>query len=103
MMVGLLLYGYANGVYSSRKIEKRTFEDVAFRSLAGDQHLWLAKITSAFIFIAFQLTPIGRSNRLLTVKNWFGHPTRTCWEAMKLKVDGILARDSSVSFSATFP
>jgi transposase len=38
MMVRLLLYGYANGVYSSRKIEKRTFEDVAFRYLSGDQH-----------------------------------------------------------------
>jgi transposase len=38
MMVRLLLYGYANGVYSSRKIETRTYEDVAFRYLAGDQH-----------------------------------------------------------------
>ena len=38
MMVRLLLYGYAKGVYSSRKIETRTFEDVAFRYLSGDQH-----------------------------------------------------------------
>ena len=38
MMVGLLLYGYARGVYSSRKIQTRTFEDVAFRYLSGDQH-----------------------------------------------------------------
>ena len=38
MMVRLLLYGYANGVYSSRKIQARTFEDVAFRYLSGDQH-----------------------------------------------------------------
>jgi len=38
MMVRLLLYGYANGVYGSRKIETRTFEDVAFRYLSGDQH-----------------------------------------------------------------
>jgi transposase len=38
MMVRLLLYGYAAGVYSSRKIETRTFEDVAFRFLSGDQH-----------------------------------------------------------------
>ncbi|MGC9222725.1 MAG: transposase, partial [Terracidiphilus sp.] len=28
MMVRLLLYGYAKGVYSSRKIEARTYEDV---------------------------------------------------------------------------
>jgi transposase len=38
MMVRLLLYGYAKGVYSSRKIQTRTFEDVAFRFLSGDQH-----------------------------------------------------------------
>jgi transposase len=38
MMVRLLLYGYATGVYSSRKIQQRTFEDVAFRYLSGDQH-----------------------------------------------------------------
>jgi transposase len=38
MMVRLLLYGYAKGVYSSRKIQTRTFEDVAFRCLSGDQH-----------------------------------------------------------------
>jgi transposase len=38
MMVRLLLYGYARGVYSSRKIQTRTYEDVAFRYLSGDQH-----------------------------------------------------------------
>jgi transposase len=38
MMVGLLLYGYASGVYNSRKIQTRTFEDVAFRLLFGNQH-----------------------------------------------------------------
>jgi len=31
MMTALLLYGYAAGVFSSRKIEKATFDDVAFR------------------------------------------------------------------------
>lgn len=38
MMLRLLLYGYATGVYSSRRIETRTYEDVAFRYLSGDQH-----------------------------------------------------------------
>ena len=41
MMVRLLLYGYATGVYSSRKIETRTYEDVAFRYLAGDPDMVL--------------------------------------------------------------
>jgi transposase len=38
MMVRLLLYGYATGIYSSRKMQSRTYEDVAFRYLSGDQH-----------------------------------------------------------------
>ena len=38
MMVALLLYAYCIGVPSSRKIEKRTYEDVAFRVLAGNTH-----------------------------------------------------------------
>ena len=38
MMVKLLLYGYCIGTTSSRKIERATYRDVAFRVLAGDQH-----------------------------------------------------------------
>ena len=38
MMLRVLLYGYATGVYSSRKLEARTYEDVAFRYLSADQH-----------------------------------------------------------------
>ena len=38
MMTALLLYGYAVGVFSSRKIERATHEDVAFRVLAAGEH-----------------------------------------------------------------
>jgi transposase len=38
MLVRLLLYGYAVGVRSSRKIEKATYENIAFRYLAADEH-----------------------------------------------------------------
>src|SRR6267143_6471651 len=38
MMVRLLLYGYCRDVASSRRIERATYEDVAFRYLAADQH-----------------------------------------------------------------
>ena len=37
MMVALLLYAYAVGVFSSRRIERATYEDVAFRVLTGNQ------------------------------------------------------------------
>jgi transposase len=38
LMVKLLLYGYANGVVSSRKLEQATYRDVAVRMLCADQH-----------------------------------------------------------------
>jgi len=38
MMVKVLLYAYCTGTASSRKIEKRTHEDVAFRFLAAGHH-----------------------------------------------------------------
>jgi transposase len=38
MMLALLVYGYAVGVFSSRKIERATHEDVAFRVLAAGEH-----------------------------------------------------------------
>src|SRR6266852_9470254 len=38
MMVRVLLYGYCTGIYSSRKIEAKTHEEVAFRYLSADEH-----------------------------------------------------------------
>ena len=37
-MVKLFVYGYANGVVSSRKLERATYRDVAVRMLCADQH-----------------------------------------------------------------
>jgi transposase len=38
LMVKLLLYGYATGIASSRKLERATYEHVAVRMLCADQH-----------------------------------------------------------------
>jgi len=38
VLLGLLLYGYATGVFSSRKIERATYEAVPFRFIAGNLH-----------------------------------------------------------------
>lgn len=38
MLTRLLLYGYATGLTSSRRIEKATHDSVPFRYLAADQH-----------------------------------------------------------------
>ena len=36
ILLGLLFYGYATGVFSARRIEKATYESLPFRFLAGD-------------------------------------------------------------------
>ena len=38
VLLGLLFYGYATGVFSSRKIEQATYESIPFRFLAGGLH-----------------------------------------------------------------
>jgi len=38
ILLGLLFYGYAIGVFSSRKIEKATYENIPFRFIAGGLH-----------------------------------------------------------------
>jgi transposase len=38
MMVRILLYGYCLGIMSSRRMERATYEDLAFRFLSADQH-----------------------------------------------------------------
>jgi len=38
MMVALLFYAYATGVFSSRKIERATYDSVAFRYIAVNTH-----------------------------------------------------------------
>jgi transposase len=38
VMLGLLVYGYATGIFSSRRIELATYDSVAFRYLAAGQH-----------------------------------------------------------------
>jgi len=38
LLLGLLLYGYVTGVFSSRQIEKATYENIPFRFIAGGLH-----------------------------------------------------------------
>ena len=37
-LLGLLVYGYATGVFSSRKLERATYDFVAFRFIAANDH-----------------------------------------------------------------
>ena len=38
LLLGILVYGYATGVFSSRKLERATYDSVAFRFVAANDH-----------------------------------------------------------------
>ena len=38
VLLGLLIYGYSSGVFSARKIERATYDSVAFRYVAANTH-----------------------------------------------------------------
>lgn len=38
ILLGILIYGYATGVFSSRKLERASYDSVAFRFIACNQH-----------------------------------------------------------------
>jgi transposase len=38
LLLGLVVYGYATGVFSSRKLERATYDSVAFRFVAANEH-----------------------------------------------------------------
>jgi transposase len=38
VLLSMLFYGYATGVYSSRQIERATYESIPFRFISGDMH-----------------------------------------------------------------
>src|SRR5450755_111333 len=38
LLLGILIYGYAAGAFSSRKLERATYDSVAFRFIAANDH-----------------------------------------------------------------
>jgi transposase len=38
LLLGLIIYGYATGVFSSRKLERASYDSVAFRFIATNEH-----------------------------------------------------------------
>src|SRR5947199_10345204 len=39
MLLGILVYGYATGIFSSRKLWRATYVSVSFRCIAANDHL----------------------------------------------------------------
>lgn len=76
VLLGLLVYGYASGVHSSRKIERATYDSVAFRFIAANTHpdhdtlatfrrRFLKEVEDLFV----QVLLLAREMRLLKLGN----------------------------------
>jgi len=76
MLISLLFYGYATGVFSSRKLERATHDSVAFRYLCANQHpdhdsiatfrrRFLPELESLFV----QILHVGREMELVKLGN----------------------------------
>ncbi len=76
ILLGLLFYGYATGVFSSRKIEKATYESIPMRFIAGGLHpdhdtiavfrkTFLVQIKELFV----QILLLGQAAGLLKLGN----------------------------------
>jgi transposase len=80
MMVKVLIYGYAMGVFSSRKLARKLHEDVAFRVLAAGNFPAHRTICD---FRAFHLAELsaffGKRDITLSITHNFGSmPARLC-------------------------
>jgi len=71
LLLSLLIYGYATGTHSSRKIERATYDSLAFRFIACDQHPdhdtlanFRRRFGKEFAAIFVQVLEVARENQL---------------------------------------
>ena len=89
LLVRVLLYAYCVGEASSRKIQKATYEDVAFRYLAADQHPDHDTIAS------FRREHLERLGEL------FGQGLELCREAGLVKVGRVMLDGTKMAANAS--
>lgn len=71
LLLSLLIYGYATGTHSSRKIERATYDSLAFRFIACDQHpdhdtlaTFRRRFGEQFAAVFLQVLQVARENQL---------------------------------------
>ena len=70
-LLSLLIYGYATGCYSTRKIERATYDSLAFRFIACNRHpdhdtlaTFRRRFASEFEAVFVQVLQVARENQL---------------------------------------
>jgi len=89
MMLKLLFYGYCVGIRSSRRIEQKTYEDVAFRVLSCDSHPDHSRISD------FRKRHLGAISRL------FVQVLEICKEAGMVKLGFVSLDGTKVKANAS--
>lgn len=89
MMTALLLYGYCVGVFSSRKIEKASFEDVGFRVIAGGEHPHFTSINQF------------RQDHLKALQGLFTQVLQLCRKAGLVKLGQVAVDGTKVQANAS--
>ncbi len=71
LLLSLLIYGYATGTFSSRRIERATYDSLAFRFIACDQHpdhdtlaSFRRRFGEQFAAVFVQVLDVARENQL---------------------------------------
>jgi len=90
MLVALLFYGYATGVYSSRQLERATYESVAFRYVAANRqpdHDTIANFRKRFLpelsALFVQILAVAQQMGVLKVGKVSLDGTKVCANASK--------------------
>lgn len=89
MMVGLVLYAYCMGVFSSRRIARHTQEDVAFRVLTGNQQPDFRTISDF------------RKNHLKSLKKLFVQVLKLCQKAGLVKLGQVAVDGTKIKANAS--
>ena len=95
-LLGIMLYGYTTGIFSSRKLERATYDSVAFRFIAGNTHpdhttlaafrtRFLGKVEDLFV----QVLALAQEMRLLKVGT-------VCLDGTKIEANA--SRHSALSY-----
>ncbi|HLV22778.1 MAG TPA: IS1182 family transposase [Polyangiaceae bacterium] len=89
MMTALLLYSYSVGLFSSRRMARATFEDVAVRFIVADQHPHFTRI-AAF-----------RRDHLSALSKLFVQAVRLCAEAGLVKLGHVSIDGTKIRANAS--
>ena len=87
-LLSILIYGYCTGVFSSRKLERATYDSVAFRYLAAGTHpdhdtlaTFRRRFLGEFSELFIQVLELAREMKLLKLDNVVVSPHTTWYTA----------------------